>query len=502
MKRINKEGAANIKFYLILLVVGGFFLFLTLNQPYKKEGSPRQAAKSALSLKDKAANHKKTGSNNNGNIKPAQAPTQTIKNFDTERSLSRVRGYIKEIEGENISLKEKASQLSAVLEAREKELVGLDKENSFLKDELDKAAKNQSELRAQMESGINTYKEQLSKKELDISNLGSVKANLESQVVQLNSKFLELAGVNSYLEKQITQNQQERSSLGAQLNAIKEELNRQVLVNETLDKKVAELNSSLNIKEQERSDAAKSLETAEENKKALELEISQLKNIKEANEKKIIELNLKISELNASQENMWNKVSSLNNDKSALEQQLQKLGSSIQDKDKAIEGLQQSGQQLSVKLKDYENKISEFSVILSKKELEIDSKQKELYPLRESLDKANKEKDALTLVLNKKEKSLSELDVRLEQMKSQTHSLKAELAVAKKLQSKTAGQLEKLTAGGSSPEKLKKANAANKVLHAKILSIYQELEMLRTEAKMRDNNDLLQKENKPEGTTE
>jgi chromosome segregation ATPase len=469
-RRGDKEGAVNIKLYLLPLVIGGLFLGLGLSQAHKKEISSVKrmqgvsvtdnlAAKKGSSalpgnnLLAPAGNSARQGLNGKAKeadstprIRLAQAKdsvgsssTGAIRDFDMEKSLSRVKGYIKEMESQNISLKERVAQLSGVLEAREKELVGLDKENSCLKNELDKAGKAQGELRAELDSGINGYKEQLSRKEADLSSLAAVKMGLENQITELSHKFSELASVNSYLEKQITQNQQDRSSLSAELNTIKEELDRRVLVNETLNKKVAELNSSLSAKEQERLNIVNKMEAAGENKKALDLEISQLKTIKEGNEKRISELNSKISELNTSGETILDKFSGL-------------------------------------------------SDVLARKEIEIGNKQKELFSLKEALNNANKEKDALILVLDKKEKSLSELNSALERMKSQVSSLKAELRRATERQSHAAAQLNKMAASGSSPEQINRIIAINKSLQEKIVGIYEEMELLRLETRMRKNS--------------
>lgn len=437
----DKKGSANMKFYLIPLVMGGLCLGLVgLSEVYKKEKSVKPADKYSAKENNTPTSIKlaRPGSEV---VLSAEAVVKT----DTQKSLLRIKGYIKDIEGQNISLKEKVSQLNGVLEAREKELVDLGRENSYLKDELDKAGNAQSELKGQLDSSINAYKEQLSKKEADLSILAAVRIGLQDQITELNRKFLELASVNSYLEKQIIQNQQERSALNTELDKIKEELNRQVVINETLDKKVAELNSSLSAKEQERLNISKKIEETEESRKALEAEISQLKNIREGNEKNINELNAKIGELNTSGESM-------------------------------------------------RYKLSELSDLLTKKELEIGDKQKEVYSLREGLDKANKEKDALALVLGKKEKSLLGLNTTLERMRSQVSSLRLELNTATQRQKKAAAQLNQVAVSAGSTEELNKIILVNKSLQEKMLDIYQEMELLRAEARAQRNKDSRQQE--------
>ncbi|MEI6631781.1 MAG: hypothetical protein WCL25_04105 [bacterium] len=420
----KKRGGVNIKYYLIPLIIGG--LFLGLSQANRKELRPTIHKANNIA--------KVTAPLRQG---PNIQSSNTTRNFTMEKSLSRIKGYIKEIESQNISLKEKAVQLGGVLEAREKELVGLDKENSFLKEELDTANKAQYELKAQLDNSINGYKEKFSQKDDELSSLAAIKVGLQTQITELNNKFLELVNVNSYLEKQITQNQQDRSALSSELNSIKEELNRQVLINETLDRKVAELNSALANKEQERLSIVAKMTEVEEKKSALELEVEQLKLIRGGNEKNISELNTKISDLNISVESM-------------------------------------------------RDKISEFSEVLTKKEIDLNAKAKEFLSLKELLDKANKEKEALSLVLNKKEESLTELNNALKVMRMQIAELKTELRLAREGQRKASQQLtRKVVAVHSSSQQIDRINSENKSMQDKMRDLYQEMELIRTEARAR-----------------
>lgn len=421
-----------MRLYIIPLVIAGFAVATGVCRTY--------TCKKITVLPDKKEQSKAGKTNKAGSVIQKSATVvaeNKVRDFSMEKSLYRIKGYIKGLEEDNLSLKEKATQLGDALDAKLKELSDLDKTNASLKESLDKANKAQDELRAEFEGSLQSYKQQLSQKEADSSALSALKVNLENQIAGLNKKLLELISVNSYLEQQIAQNQQERSGLTSELSAVKEELNRQAFINESLDKKVGELNNSLSVSESGRQELAKKIEAAQENISALKIEIEELKQIRQNNEQKVTELNAKISDLNLSGESMRSRV-------------------------------------------------SELSDLLSRKEIEIGNKVRELSGLKEGLEKAGKEKDALNLVLNKKEEKLAELNDAILSAKRQMAELKRELRNATERQKKTAEQLSKAFNGTGAPAaEVNRVMAANKVLQEKIIGIYQELELMRAEEKLK-----------------
>jgi chromosome segregation ATPase len=438
-KSLKKRGIINIKFYIIPTLIGGLVLSLSMTQIYKKERSNllqqlnliiKQNDELSIRLstilksKNKITSFKKgISSGREKPINPASmkqdSSDKVTKVRDAEKSLSRLKDYMKNIEEQNSSLKERLSQLNISLDAREKELLKSKEDNLAVKENLDKTIEANNVLKTELEANLNNLKNQLTQKEQDLISLNKIKSDLERQTNEANNKIFELSGINSYLEKQIASNQQDNSSLEMKLNETEGELNKQISITDTLNKRIIELTDELGKKERDRLNVVSELEQLKQSKGALELELNGLKLIKANNENQINELQSNIKELHSSSENMKSTIFSLSNS-------------------------------------------------INKKELEISEKQAEIMRIKESLEKTNKERNDSVSSLIEKEKHISDLKDILIRMESQMKALDDELDLSKKSQQKTKDELGRLTLVNSSLQK-------------KLFNISMELELIQAE---------------------
>ncbi len=329
-------------------------------------------------------------------VKPAGGK---IKANDTQNSLIRLKDYLKKVEEQNSSLKDKVKQFEGLLETKAKEILKVSGENANLKKELEKTVKAQNELKSGLEaelSGQNALKVKLAEKASEFAGFNEKKADLEKQISVLNDKILALSNDNLFLEKQVTQYLQEKTSLENGLQKIKEELVKQVALNDTFNKKVVELKGFLQDKEGENFNIAKELEQLRKSKSDLESELNELKFSKVGDDNQVSQLNARIKELTSSYDSIRDTVSQLSN-------------------------------------------------FLAKKDAEMTNRQNEIYTLKGDLDRANKEKEDLLLSLRGKEKNIFDLNVKFNNMESQIAVFQRELALAKEHQKKTIRQLSEVS---------------------------------------------------------
>ncbi len=331
--------------------------------------------------------------------RPGKPAGGKVKVSGTQNSLIRLKDYLKNVEGQNNSLNDKVKQLEGIVDAKAKEILKVSDENAGLMKELEKTAKAQNELKSGLEaslSGQNALKAALAEKELVFAGFNEKKADLEKQISAMNDKLLALSNDNFFLEKQVTQYLQEKTSLENGLQKIKDELVKQVALNDTFNKKVVELKESLRDKEGENLSIAKELEQLRKSKSDLESELNELKFSKMGDDNQASQLNTRIKELTSSYDSIRDTVSQLSN-------------------------------------------------FLAKKDAEITDKQNEIYALKGDLDMANKEKEDLLLSLRGKEKNIFDLNMKLNNMESQITAFQKEVSLTKENQRKTIRQLSEVS---------------------------------------------------------
>ncbi len=268
MKVKIKSGLTNLKFLLIpAMLMSVLFAGLNLNQLSKKghplmqasgavepvnktEGKPTAVKISDLDPPLQRKNSRIVTLSSLASEEPKEAPFK--KNSDTpetiqgaQKSVLRVKEYIKNVEEKNVFFKEKIELLNVILDTREKEIAKLQENKVTLQEDLNNILENQNKLKAEFDAHEESLRSQLTQKESEISGLNAVKGSLEGEVSDLNNKFNNLQGAHAALETQFAQTQEERPSLDAQLNSLRLELGNQEAVNETLNKNLGDLNQKL-----------------------------------------------------------------------------------------------------------------------------------------------------------------------------------------------------------------------------------------------------------------
>lgn len=318
---------------------------------------------------------------------------------DTQKGLTRLRSYVKTMEEENAGLKEKAAQLRAELDEKEKELRLINNGQRVLEDALENADRANNKLELELSAQSDSFKKiksELALKESDISLLQKTKQNLQNQVVELDDRLTAQAGARASMEKQLGQSRQDASLLESELEKARKDLEAQRSLSEPSQKKVVELSGALAGREKELSAAAKELEQLKESKKALESELNELKLVKIANENQINQLNGRINEATFSYDSLKSTVSQLSN-------------------------------------------------LLTKKEIELSDRQRETASLKENLDGSLQEKVSLLSALKEKEKIVNELNSSVSRMSIQIAAFQEQLSLPNKVQAKTMEQLDQLT---------------------------------------------------------
>jgi chromosome segregation ATPase len=477
----NKTGILNLKSLLIpIATIGGLIAGLFLNQVAKennillwqtpkpvlaksqndpaKENAPKLSQLAAeekdlsptpvkiLSGKDCA--RKTTGT--------ATGLTDRLSN--PENSLLRLKDYIKNIEEKNAFLKEKVELLTKLADSKEKEIMKLKSDNAGLEENLNKTLESQAKLKNGFEVNLNNLNTQLNQKTTEVANLTAIRAYLENQINELNNKLSILSGTSSDLQSQLTKAQQDKSSQETDLSKIKDDLSRQMAINETLNKNIDGIKEEVATKEKERLSLANELQQIGEAKKNLEAQLNELKIIKTDNENQISQLNSRISELN-----------SLTNETKNLNAQLKSM---LADKDTEIRNKQN---QISKILGDSEaqlrDKQDEITKIIADKDAQLRDKQDEISKIKRDFEKFAGEKQALFLSMQEKEKSNIEIGTKLNDLDSQLALVQNALALEK-------GRY------GLALEQIKKLVAVNNALKAKLKDIYTELELIREEKKI------------------
>ena len=443
----NEVGAISYRLVLIsAAVIGGLILGATLMQKYTEnpvpEGKPQITTGSltGISRIQADAGGILFGAENKDANRTAGNSTEP------EKSVGRIKNYINGLEEKGAFFKEKIELLNNLLAARERELVQLTEINLRLREDLNKAAQAEQESKTDLQKRLDNLNAQLATKETESSNLNNLKLDLENQVKDLNNKLSVLSTTYSALEGQFNQIKQEKSALEAELSKFKEDLRRQTLINETLNKDIVELNDDLSDKEKQRQSVMQELEQLISVKKKMEYEISELKIIKSDNEKKIAELDSQIKELKRLYE-------------------------------------------------EAKNSVSKMSELMSKKDLDIEARQNDLSKLQDNFYKISNERDAFLLSLQEKEKSIGGLEAALCNMDSRIAQLQGELDLEQERQIQTQCNMDSRITQLQrelyleqerqieSEKKLEQARLINTSLKNRLKNIYMELEFMRATRK-------------------
>ena len=383
------------------------------SQPTQPAGTPPAALKIEKSASEEKVNKPLPESN----------PTAKDRILDTEKGLTRLKEYVKSLEEEKASLKEKAYHLKLKLDEKEREVGILSSDNTGLKDSFPKVLQAKNKLEAEFATAADSLekvKNELSQKEQQVASLGKAKQVLENKVDELNDKLAVFSNTTTDLERQLAHYRQEKSFLEKELLKAKEELLKQNDSAEPWAKKNAGLTEALEVKEKQVKSISEELSQVKESKRNLEVELGELKLAKIANENQISQLNARVSESTISYDNLKSTVSQLSN-------------------------------------------------LLTKKEVEISERQREIALMKEQLDNLVKEKNTLLAALDEKEKAANSLNASLSRMGSQVVILQEQLAAPNRLQSKTLEQLDQLT-------------TVSNFLQERISGISKELDTIHTQA--------------------
>ncbi|MBN1912838.1 MAG: hypothetical protein JW788_00400 [Candidatus Omnitrophica bacterium] len=464
----NKEGAVSFKFYILpALLIFSLVLSLGLNQIYKSERNSLLQKLNELGQINSELNNKlkailKSRSDMDAYRRPklsgaekpvpggsfvSSAPLEG-KRRDTESSLMRLKDYMKSLQEQRDSQQESLSQMSVLLDSKEKEIARLNGDNLSLKTGLEKAVADNNKLKIEFESSIGNLRAQLSQKEYELvgmvlkledenrdlkerfkatseANIGLRKelaegiAGVDLRLSEANKRVTELTGVNSYLEKQASVFRQEKLQLEESLKTLKSELRSQESANVSLNKKVDDLEYRLGKSQKENAAIKEELAGLLTAKKSLSLELEELKVLRDGNERRIGQLQAQIKDLSQSRDS----------------------------------------------LKEDYGMLSE---IINKKESELKSAKNELARVNEVLIKNSNERGTLLIAMKEKEEGMLKINSELEGMKLKLDSLKAELAVSEESRGNIERELEKL-------------NASKAALEDKLSNISMELALLRAE---------------------
>ena len=341
-----------------------------------------------ITLKNKTTDYNKNT--------PSISSATTERLSGAQKSLSRLKDYIKELETKNNILKDKVGELNSFLKTKENEFAELNKNNLVLKQELEKTVNIQADSKGQTEQRLAELKGQLSQREADFMTLNMMKTNLENKVSELNGKLSSLTDANSYFERQLAQTEKDKSGLEAEFNKLREEAGKRLSSDEALQLKMKldGLTQQLNNREQEKLGLVKELEQLKESKKGLESELSELKAVKGTDKSRMDDLNLSYESIKSS--------------------------------------------------------LSQLSSLVGKREAELSEKQIEISSLKQNFEQTSKERDAMILALREKEKTILDLNAQIGRLEGKIVTLLSELALVKERQRKTIEQLGAATAINSS----------------------------------------------------
>lgn len=232
---------------------------------------------------------------------------------ETERGLADLRGYIKGMEEQNVSLKEKMNVLTNTIVSREKELM--------------KISADVGELSLQLKS-----------RQEEIASLSSAKNQLEEKIRELDSKFTLLSNAHSDLTMQLSRVQQEKASLEKEVQGLSSDLSRQTNLNTALNKTVADLNQALADKESQLQKLSDDLGKQASQNSALTRTIS--------------ELNQALSDKDAQLRKEGEDLAKQNEANAGLSEQVLRLDESVKVKDAELASLKQEMQDLRAKLEE------------------------------------------------------------------------------------------------------------------------------------------------------
>jgi chromosome segregation ATPase len=371
---INRKGIADIKSVLIPVTLAGLLLVIGLNQIYKQK-SP--ISKSIFFNSDNSLQK-----------------TNSKKSHDAASSLLRLKDYLKSIEEKNGFLKEKNDLLTNLLGSKEKELLRLNTEYASLKTDFD--------------TKLNNLNAQLTKKDTEISGLNALKQNSENQIKQLNDRVSVLFNSQATFQSQLNQMQQEKTTLATELDKIKEELKKQLSVNETLNFSIIGLTETLNKKEQERLNIVKELAQLE----ASFLQTTGL-------------LTKKSSEIEGKQ----NEISSIKAELDKASKEKEIVLSSLDEKERDLKELKSKLSEREAQVRELEKEVSDAKAHYAKIEQNFDSsvyeKEKSVFQLKGELNDRESQVQALQREIGEGKERESEFELRINEQASLNDSLKS-----------------------------------------------------------------------------
>jgi chromosome segregation ATPase len=351
------------------------------------------------------------------------SPEKSLSLPNAELSLLRLKDYIKNIEEKNGFLKEKVELLSSLLEAKEKEILKLNEYNVELKNNFSKKEEEQGKMKYEFNNKLQDLNEQLAKKDTQIASLEVIKMSLEAEIQDLNKKLSTLTTSYSSLKSTI---QDKLFPMERELDNVRDELKKQLALNESLNKNIADLNNELSARSKEKIDLGDEYAQLQSSKKEVEAELEKAKFEKAQSEDEISELKKRLEELGASYEETKKSVADLNTAVSRKE---------------------------------------------SEKSSQLSNKENEMLNIKDKLAKLGAEKGTLQMSLEDKDRDIRSLKDKVANLESQTAEFQKELVSQKERLAQTA-------------EQLKRTVSLNNALKIRLKSIYAELELQRAEKRL------------------
>lgn len=156
-------------------------------------------------------------------------PKEDIESRDsvdfTQKSILRIKDYIREKEQQVDILKNNLEQLNNLLTIKEKELSDLKTENSQLKVDLNQLHEDMDKLKLNLQSQIDNLKLEILSRDGKIKEITEENLGLKSQLEELNLKFKDLSDENNNLKNQYNNLVQERKDLRDKLDSYETQLN-------------------------------------------------------------------------------------------------------------------------------------------------------------------------------------------------------------------------------------------------------------------------------------
>lgn len=516
------------KIYLIYLIAGATILGFTINQRCKEknillsqlnqkaiQNNELNAATELVKLRQPPKQDSSDWQLSASRKKDEQEKVLSSGVRNPENSLLRLKEYIKSLEAENRELKDRVSELDKLLSI-EKEKSKDVEASALLKEKLDKALESEHKAREEFEDKLDVMKAEVREKEREISRVTEDKRSLEFQIYKLTNKLSDVDNSHSDIRRQLAEAQTNKTALETELNKVKGELDKQITLNDTLNKKIAELSANLENKNKEiagdsyytfKEKLNQAIELQNKNKEKLDAnldtwktqllqkdnQISQLTADKLSIEYQIYELNNKLSDLRSANSALERKTVEAQTNKESVEIDLNKikqeldkqitlnntlnkkiaeLSGALNNRKKELDflksardNLQSQAEELKINKDDNENQIRQLNAQVR----ELTS----VYEgLKKEFDRVSNLVTKRELEIEDKDKKLAAANISLSEAESKMAILNQELGLIKQRQEKTT-------------EQLNQAISFNNTLKKKLMDAYIELELISAERRLR-----------------